>query len=112
MIIARLKVGTESIDDIRLVIGGDRPTIINMKGQRSVLNLWSPLAQWYISDRKVPLTLDIDGIDYRFADPVWAAIFNVVDQWFEESLPTEYAELFSMLSEEPPDSAEIVPLRC
>jgi hypothetical protein len=112
MIVTRLKVGTESIDDIRLVIGGDRPTIINMKGQRSVLNLWHPLAQWYISDRKVPLTLAIDGIDYQFSDPVWSAIFNVVDQWFEETLPTEYAELFSMLSEDPPESAEIIPLPC
>jgi len=112
MIIARLKVGTESIDDIRLVIGGDRPTIINMKGQRSVLNLWSPLAQWYISDRKVPLTLDIGGIDYKFSDPVWSVIFSVVDQWFEEYLPTEYAELQSMLFDEPPESAEIIPLGC
>jgi hypothetical protein len=112
MIIARLKVGAQSIDDIRLVIGGDQPTIINLKGQRSALNLWNALAKWYISDRKCPLTLNIDGIDYRFSDPVWSAIFNVVDQWFEEHLPVEYAELFSILSDEPPESAEIIPLPC
>ncbi len=112
MKIARLKVGAQSINDIRLIIGGDRPTIINMKGQRSALNLWCALAKWYISDRKCPLTLNIDGIDYRFSDTVWSAILYVVDLWFEEHLPIEYAELFSILSDEPPESAKVIPLVC
>lgn len=112
MIIARLKVGTKSIDDIRLVIGGDRPTIIKMKGRRSVLNLWRDVAKGYMTDYEGPLTVNIDGIDHRFPEPVWEAIFSVVDQWFEEYLPVEYAELHSMISDEPPESAEIIPLFC
>ena len=83
-----------------------------MKGQRPALNLWCTLAKWYISDRKCPLTLNIDGTDYSFSDPVWSAIFHVADLWFEEHLPIEYAELFSILSDEPPESAEIIPLVC
>ncbi len=112
MIISRLKVGTKSIDDIRIIIGGDRPTIMKLKGRRSALNLWSALAKGYMADCKGPLTLNIDDIDYSFSETVWEAIFSVVDQWFEEYLPTEYAELHSMLFDEPPESAEIIPLFC
>ena len=110
MIIARLKVGEKSIDDIRLVIGGDRPTIMKLKGQRSALNLWRDLAKGYMADYEGPLTVNIDGIDHRFPEPVWEAVFSVVDQWFEECLPAEYAELHSIIFEEPPVSAEILPL--
>ena len=111
MIISRLKVGAKNIDDIRITIGGDQPTIISLKGQRSALNLWSAIAKGYMADYEGPLTVNIDGIDHRFPEPVWEAIFSVVDQWFEEYLPTEYAELHSIiLDDEPPESAEIIPL--
>jgi hypothetical protein len=112
MIIARLKVGAQSIDDIRLIISANIPTIINLKGQRSALNLWSALAKSYMADSKGRLTINIDGIDYRFSERHWSAIFSVVDQWFEASLPTEYAELQAMLFGESPESAEIIPLGC
>ena len=109
MINSRLKVNAKNIDDIRITIGGDRPTIMKLKGQRSALNLWSALAKGY-ADYEGPLTVNIDGIDHRFPEPVWEAVFSVVDQWFEECLPAEYAELHSIIFEEPPVSAEILPL--
>ena len=112
MIIARLTVGAQSIDDIRLIVSSNIPTIIKLKGQRSALNLWSALAKSHMADCQGPLTINIDGIDYRFSERLWSAIFSVVDQWFEASLPTEYAELQSMLSDEPPESAAIIPLVC
>ena len=110
MIIARLKVGAQSIDDIRLIVSANMPTIIKMKGQRSALNLWSALAKSYMADCEGPLTINIDGTDYRFSERHWSAVFSVVDQWFEASLPIEYAELQSMLFDEPPESAEIISL--
>ena len=110
MIIAKLTVGAQSVADIRLIVSANIPTIIKLKGQRSALNLWSALAKSYMADCQGPLTINIDGIDYRFSERHWSAVFSVVDQWFEASLPTEYAELQSMLFDEPPESAEIISL--
>ena len=97
---------TDWDDNIKLVVKGDCPAIIVLKGADSALELNRVLTIAYFTDHEGSLDVEIDGSKYTFSQANWQALLSVTDQWLENYLPAEHPEFFV----EAPESAEIIPL--
>ena len=82
MPIATVKMDPENLDDVKLLIRGDHPALVFLKGRESARKLVGDLMTAYFTDHMGPMTVNIDDIDYIFSEPVWLALYSEIDQWF------------------------------
>jgi len=106
MAIATVTMDSANLDDVKLIIRGDRPALVFIKERESALELVRVLMAAWFQDHRGPLKTTIDGNDYRFTQAAWQALYSEIDQWFEEYL----ADLSLEFPEDERESAEIIPL--
>jgi hypothetical protein len=106
MAIATVIMDSENLDDVKLVIRGDRPALVFIRERASALELFRVLMVAWFQDHPGSLGVTIDGNDYTFSQHAWQALYNETDEWFGEYL----ADLSLEFPEEERVSAEIIPL--
>lgn len=106
MSIATVIMKSENLDDVKLIIRGDRPALVFIKQRESALELFRVLMVAWFQGHTGPLSTTIEGNDYTFSRSAWQALYRETEQWFAEylaDLPLEFVE-------NSPESAEIIPL--
>lgn len=106
MAIATVILDSENLDDVKLIIRGDRPALVFIKQRESALELFRVLMVAWFEDRLGPLSTTIEGNDYRFSRSAWHALYREIDHWFAEYL----ADMPLAFAEDTLESAEIIPL--
>jgi len=97
---------SENLDNVQIIIRGDRPALIFIKERESALALFHVLMVAWFQDHSGPLGTTIDGNDYTFSQSAWHALYHETDEWFGEYLTEQCLDF----PEDEPESAEIIPL--
>jgi hypothetical protein len=95
-----------NLDDVKLIIRGDRPALVFIKERESAVELVRVLMVAWFQDHSGPLNMTINGNDYTFSQHAWQALYNETDEWFGEYL----SDLSLEFPEDERESAEIIPL--
>ncbi len=109
MTLATLNMDGANWDFAHLITLGDLPQLIKLKNRDTCVNLNRELTIAWFDDHEGDLQLFIDGHSYTFPQEIWHAVLSVTDQWLEEYLVAEFAEMFED-EPEAPQTAEVIQL--